>query len=160
MSDSMSDKPPPTPSATPVRKGNLLKRLSYKMADVDTKLERICVVTGNVEKLKALEKKKKGLFTTLLDGWTPLHVAAFNLKQEVVEHLLSQVGGLGNAIEPESGCTALHMLAWRGSPALVRAFVEQGNVSLSVRSKVFNFLVERVLNAILICFLCGYIFPE
>jgi hypothetical protein len=153
----MSDKPPPTPSATPVRKGNLLKRLSYKMADVDTKLERICVVTGNVEKLKALEKKKKGLFTTLLDGWTPLHVAAFNLKQEVVEHLLSQVGGLGNAIEPESGCTALHMLAWRGSPTLVRAFVEQGNVSLSVRSKVCYFVIERVLNAhILIYFLCEY----
>jgi hypothetical protein len=149
----MSDKPPPTP----VRKGNLLKRLSYKMADVDTKLERICVVTGNVEKLKALAKKKKELFSTLLDGWTPLHVAAFNLKQEVVEHLLSQVGGLGNAIEPESGCTALHMLAWRGSPTLVRAFVEQGNVSLSVRSKVCYFVIERVLNAhILIYFLCEY----
>jgi ankyrin repeat protein len=127
------------------------------MADVDTKLERICVVTGNVEKLKALAKKKKELFSTLLDGWTPLHVAAFNLKQEVVEHLLSQVGGLGNAIEPESGCTALHMLAWRGSPTLVRAFVEQGNVSLSVRSKVCYFVIERVLNAhILIYFLCEY----
>jgi len=120
----------PTP-----RRGSLLKRLSYKMADVDTKLERICVVTGNVEKLKALVKKKKDIYTTLLDGWTPLQVAAFNLKQEVVEHLLAQVGGLGNAIEEENGCTALHMLAWRGDVNLVRIVVEQGNASLSVRSK-------------------------
>ena len=106
------------------------------MADVDTKLERICVVTGNVEKLKALAKKKKDLFATLLDGWTPLQVAAFNLKQEVVEYLVAQLGGLGNVIEEESGCTALHMMARRGAPAMVRAVVEQGNVSLSVRSKV------------------------
>lgn len=115
-----------------------MKRLSYKLADVDTKLERICVVTGNVEKLKALAKKKKDLFTTLLDGWTPLQVAAFNLKQEVVEHLMYQPLGsaLVNAVEEESGCTALHMLAWRGALPLLRLLVEKGNASLSTRSKV------------------------
>jgi hypothetical protein len=124
----------PTP-----RKGGLLKRLSYKIADADTKLERICVVTGNVEKLKALTKKKKDLYTTLLDGWTPLQVSAFNLHEGVVLHLLAQVGSTGsnpNAVEAEGGCSVLHMLAWRGALGLVRAVVETGNAGLNTRSQV------------------------
>ena len=133
----------PTP-----RKGGLLKRLSYKIADADTKLERICVVTGNVDKLKALAKKKKDLYSILLDGWTPLQVAAFNLHEDVTHFLLTQLGSNSNAVEEASGCTVLHMMAWRGSLTLVRAVVERGNAELNTRSNV-----RAVLWCVAMC--CG-----
>ena len=121
----------PTP-----RKGGLLKRLSYKMADVETKLERICMVTGNVEKLKALEKKKKDIYTIHIHGWTPLQVASFNLFDDAVGYMLTRPGCDVNAVDSETGCTVLHMLAWRGAPALLREVVEKGNASLNLRSFV------------------------
>lgn len=147
-----------TPTTPAPRKG-LFKRLSYKIADAEIKLERICVVTGNVEKLKSLAKKKKDLYSTLLDGWTPLQVAAFNQHEGVVLHLLSPLGLAGgsncNAVDAESGCTVLHLLAWRGNADLVQCVVTKGNAGLNMRSLVntaHKALVCHVRSCMYVCY--------
>ena len=42
-------------------RGFLVKNISTRFGDLETKLERVCVVTGKAEKLDALLKKKTNL---------------------------------------------------------------------------------------------------
>lgn len=58
------------------------------------------------------------------DGWTPLHVATFNGKTEIVRMLIG--AGAKLDILDEDGCTPLHLATRRGIVEIVKILVDAG----------------------------------
>lgn len=132
-------------------------RLSRKLAGVHDKLERICRVTGNLDKLKKIHTSatvddinkirfvrtfnlSSLLFSLLIrillqKGLTPLHLCCLHGQVQCVQYLLDVAGADHRARSDDDGATPIHFACWGGSRLIVIMLMERGN-SLHESSKV------------------------
>lgn len=121
-----------------------MERIIRRFASPVEKIERICRITGKIEKLKKILTSNPSLDikTIIYEGsWTPLHLCCLNGFGDCAQFLVIEKKVSVSPRLEADGATALHMASWQGNLETVKLLVEVAKASLTqCNKKGFNAL--------------------
>jgi tetratricopeptide (TPR) repeat protein len=103
----------------------LLNPFAMKVKDTDSTL-RFAAWSGNVEALEDFIKTAQNINERESRGWTPLHLAAWNMHGKVIQRLLKVSSIEINARTSPDGWTALHMAVYNNDLDVTKALLRHG----------------------------------